>query len=121
MSLIARSAHFKICPRCGEHGRIILADGRKTSTIMSKEAGRGSVETLLGRKDITPEEALAVKEQINAAPKLREEVSYLDEMLAVEGSVVLMDHDPEDTELFKHMDFILGQNSSGQRGEQTMH
>lgn len=121
MSLIARSAYFKVCPDCGEHGRIFLSDGRRTSSILSKEAGMICVGNLLDAKQISEEEASALKQQIGDAKDLREEASILDAILGVAGGVVLYGKDAEDDESSKHGDFYFGHIDPNQRGQQTMH
>ena len=120
MSIIARAAHFLVCPGCGHHGSIHLSDGRKTSTILSKEAAHGSVDGLLSAGHITSEEALVLRQQIDASDLL-EEASILDYILGEGGGVTLLDRDADDTKHDQRAHFFRDLRSPGQNGNMTMH
>ncbi len=70
MALIAKAAHFVLCPKCTReeaHGSIMCTDGSQVS-CHSKEAARLCVDELSKRKLLTEIEKPGLLEQINNSP-----------------------------------------------------
>lgn len=51
-----KTAYFRLCPTCGDHGNIILPNGEKTDFICSKEFGKMRATSLLHENKIDKHE-----------------------------------------------------------------
>ncbi|GEM_PF-4398333 len=69
MSLVIRAAYLDIC-RCGEHGKIVLADGTIGPEFCSKQAAQDELKRLYGEKLVTEPEFRFLKEEISNLPRL---------------------------------------------------
>lgn len=64
MSLIERSAYLDICPKCGEHLDIVLADGRRVPNLGSKFRVLAMLDLMLVMMDIDGREYAVLIQQL---------------------------------------------------------
>ena len=68
VSLIGSSAHFIVCGRCKEHGRIVTARGRRLPEVHTKDLAFMVLEETIKLGFITSDEAKIVREMIQNSP-----------------------------------------------------
>ena len=75
--IVGSAAHLVICQKCREHGKIVLADGRKSKAFYSKEAALNTLEEALTLELLEKDEVPELERQIVESP-LRPFIQPLD-------------------------------------------
>lgn len=65
--IIGSAAHFVVC-ECGQHGRVVLADGKTSSEVTCKDEAMMLVEAAVARGWISGFELPELKRQIATSP-----------------------------------------------------
>lgn len=65
--LIGSAAHFVVCPDCGTHGRIRLADGRDGPEVCGKDTALASMKAAIDLGWIANDEVPVLKQQIQSS------------------------------------------------------
>lgn len=65
--IVIKVAYLKVCSTCGLHGFVVLADGCYSEPLSSKSTAVEVLESAERAGRVSPEEVLAVREQIFAS------------------------------------------------------
>lgn len=81
--MLITAVRFKVCPWCGEHGKICFVNSKRSVDIFDKESALKILEDANTRGWVTEEEILFLIDQIqdSTLPETREEVVSLMDLL----------------------------------------